>query len=347
MTAQAQYADIAGSWQGDKALGTVLLRADGTGEITFETDSELKMAVKVSSSGGRYTVAQAEANQPAFYEAYGFGPAAAEKISKEARPMKWIFGLSGDSSTLDGKKETSKMTYEDMNTVTSVDNSYVRDSTWKRLTGKAKAPVIGLASGSYKAAQTVTLSCPQAGTVIRYTLDGSALSETTGEVYSKPITVQNSGVLSAVATKQGWQISDVVKAEYRIQGTFISMKGKWNEFDVEIKNCFREGDNVIVDLAVTNTKSMDRDFNLCRHVMRFFSADGDVFDRTGLVLAGNEGGMATHSAAKLPNGIPVKGRVVFYQVPPEVKAIKLLDLGLGEGDGCNVLKFKDIPIASD
>jgi hypothetical protein len=46
--------ELAGSWSGDKALGMVSLAKDGSGTITFESDSELRMAIRFkSSSGGR------------------------------------------------------------------------------------------------------------------------------------------------------------------------------------------------------------------------------------------------------------------------------------------------------
>ena len=217
--AQSGLGAVAGSWQGDKALGTVLIRDDGTGEITFEANSELRMAIKVTEQGGQYTVAQAEPNKPAFYVAFNAGPNAAKRIAKEARPMKWIFRLSADRSTLAGKKETSGIKYSDQahDDVTAIDNSYVRDSQWARLTGKVAAPEVSKASGSYAPGQSLVLSCSTPGASIRYALNGATVSETSGTVYTAPIPVNANTTLVAVAVKDGWQVSDVLKAEYRIE----------------------------------------------------------------------------------------------------------------------------------
>jgi len=336
-------ADIAGSWQGDKVLGTVFIKADGTGEVTFEADSRLKMAVKVTIQGGQYVVAQAEPNKPAFYQAFKFGPNAAARISKEARPMKWIFALSADRARLNGKKETTGIKYTDLDTVTAIDNSYVRDSVWTRLTGKVAAPAISLASGSYPSAQAVTLSCATPGAVIRYSLDGSAINETAGLVYSGPISVAASATLVAVAVKDGWQVSDAAQAEYKIAG--LSMKAKWREFDIELVRCFREGNEVTVEIKATNMQELTRWFGVCRWKTRLFGDDGNMYDKTEAFFAGQSAGMGTVATGELPSGVPVKLSMKFSNVPASVKSIKLLELQVNNQQPDTVLSFKDVPIA--
>ena len=65
--AAQSLAGIAGSWTGDKALGTVALREDGGGKLTFESDSTLSMEVRARVAGNEVLVEQAEPNRAAFY----------------------------------------------------------------------------------------------------------------------------------------------------------------------------------------------------------------------------------------------------------------------------------------
>jgi hypothetical protein len=76
--------------------------------------------------------------------------------------------------------------------------------------------------GTYQSAQNVSLAPVTAGATIRYTLDGSVPTESTGIAYSTPINFPlNSGptTLTAVAFKVGMTPSDPTIGVYRITGT--------------------------------------------------------------------------------------------------------------------------------
>jgi len=71
-------------------------------------------------------------------------------------------------------------------------------------------PAITPATGTYTAAQTVTISDSTAGATIRYTTDGSTPTATTGTVYSGAFTVASTATVKAIAYKSGMNNSSVV-----------------------------------------------------------------------------------------------------------------------------------------
>ena len=70
--------------------------------------------------------------------------------------------------------------------------------------------------GTYSAPQTVTISCMEAGATIRYTTDGTDPTETNGQDYTTPVTVDRTLTLKARAYKTGWTPSDIKSADYTI-----------------------------------------------------------------------------------------------------------------------------------
>ncbi len=81
-----------------------------------------------------------------------------------------------------------------------------------------KAPVLSLATGTYDAAQTCTITAPdyeEGSYSIYYTLDGTN-PRFNGKVYTEPINIVVSSTLKAV-TKVGDQFSDVVEANYVVR----------------------------------------------------------------------------------------------------------------------------------
>lgn len=77
-------------------------------------------------------------------------------------------------------------------------------------------PAFSPAGGTYKGAQTVSVSCATSGATIWYTTDGSAPS-TSSTRYSAAIQVASSRTLKAIATKSGMTNSGVASASYVIQ----------------------------------------------------------------------------------------------------------------------------------
>lgn len=79
----------------------------------------------------------------------------------------------------------------------------------------ATAPSFSVASGTYTTKQTVTLSSPTAGAVIRYTTDGSKPTPSSTE-YTGPIAVLQTLTLRALAAAPGYADSPVAAAAYTI-----------------------------------------------------------------------------------------------------------------------------------
>lgn len=83
------------------------------------------------------------------------------------------------------------------------------------ITAKCATPVADIASGTYPAAQTVSLTAG-AGEAIYYTTNGTTPSETNGTLYAAPIAVNASLAIRAIATKNGSSNSDIAVYEYII-----------------------------------------------------------------------------------------------------------------------------------
>jgi hypothetical protein len=78
-------------------------------------------------------------------------------------------------------------------------------------------PTFNPAGGTYASAQTVAISTATSGAAIRYTLDGSAPTATTGTVYAGPLTIAASTTVRAIAYKTNYVDSAVITAAYTIQ----------------------------------------------------------------------------------------------------------------------------------
>jgi uncharacterized repeat protein (TIGR03803 family) len=87
------------------------------------------------------------------------------------------------------------------------------------------APVFSPAPGTYTGAQTVTITSATSGASIRYTTNGSTPTETTGTLYSGPMSISSTTTLNAIAFKSGMADSAVVTPAYTIQSATSSSSG--------------------------------------------------------------------------------------------------------------------------
>ncbi len=74
--------------------------------------------------------------------------------------------------------------------------------------------VFNLKRGFYTTPIDVTITCATAGAEIRYTLDGTTPTATTGTVYSAPIAISTTKVLRAAAFKPNWAPTNVDTQTY-------------------------------------------------------------------------------------------------------------------------------------
>jgi hypothetical protein len=72
---------------------------------------------------------------------------------------------------------------------------------------------------TYTSAQSVTITSATSGATIRYTTDGSMPSETTGTLYSGPVSISATTPLYAIAYEPGFADSSVVLSNYTISPT--------------------------------------------------------------------------------------------------------------------------------
>ncbi|MDO9510790.1 MAG: chitobiase/beta-hexosaminidase C-terminal domain-containing protein [Bacteroidales bacterium] len=82
---------------------------------------------------------------------------------------------------------------------------------------KVSAPTMTPAPGTYNSPQVVTLASSTTGASIRYTLDGSTPTSTTGTLYTIPISVGSNLTMKAIAYKSGMTNSDVTSGAYNIR----------------------------------------------------------------------------------------------------------------------------------
>lgn len=87
--------------------------------------------------------------------------------------------------------------------------------------GPLPTPTFAPDAGTYGSTQTVSLSCTDTGATIRYTTDGSAPSASNGTVFNpgSPISVADSLLVKAIATKSNWMDSPQASALYSFAGS--------------------------------------------------------------------------------------------------------------------------------
>ncbi len=99
---------------------------------------------------------------------------------------------------------------------------------------KVNAPVISLASGSFKADQTATLSSAAEDCDIYYTLDGT-VPTSESEIYTSAIAITKNCQLKAIAIKDGLESSEIVDATYSFSCNAPSFNYESGEYNNELK----------------------------------------------------------------------------------------------------------------
>ncbi len=80
-------------------------------------------------------------------------------------------------------------------------------------------PTFSPVTGTYLIPQNVSITSNTFGATIRYTIDGSTPSTTTGMIYSSPILVDHTLSIKAIAYKSGYTTSEITSALYTINLT--------------------------------------------------------------------------------------------------------------------------------
>lgn len=83
-------------------------------------------------------------------------------------------------------------------------------------TNLVAAPVFSPAGGTYPTPQNIAITSATSGATIRYTLDGTTPTSTSGIVYASPVNIATTATLQAIAYKSGMTDSTVTSAPYTI-----------------------------------------------------------------------------------------------------------------------------------
>lgn len=82
--------------------------------------------------------------------------------------------------------------------------------------GQVAAPTFSPAPGSYTSTQNVSITSTTSGAAIRYTLDGSTPTPTSGTLYTGPVVISSTSILKAIAYASGMTPSSMTTGTYTI-----------------------------------------------------------------------------------------------------------------------------------
>ena len=125
------------------------------------------------------------------------------------------FHYAWDTTTATNGTHTFKVVATDADPtphVTSVERSFVVSNG----PPPVSAPTFSPTAGTYTSTQTVTVSTATTGASIRYTVDGTTPTSSTGLLYSGSVVVANTLTLKAIAYKAGMSDSQVTSGAYTI-----------------------------------------------------------------------------------------------------------------------------------
>jgi hypothetical protein len=161
--------------------------------------------------GGSSTVPGALQGEPGLYGTMGVPSAGTAPGSRwgtggwiDSNSNLWIFGGEG---------------YDSSGAYGNLSDLWVYEPAPGNLS--AAVPTMSLASGTYNAMATVTITAATPGATIYYTTNG--LTPTTASrVYTGPITVSSTTTIEAIASAKGYRASAVGSATYTI-APFLSI----------------------------------------------------------------------------------------------------------------------------
>ena len=163
------------------------------------------------------------------YVGYGFyGKVIRNKISyfRAVWLKKVLFAEPSDENETRGESTAFKTPQLEGSILKAADGKWKEEATFSteaaakswlegkaNITAKCATPASSVASGSYTAAQSVTLTCATSGATIYYTDDGTIPSATNGTAYSAAIALASPSntCIKAVAVKDGYTASDILE----------------------------------------------------------------------------------------------------------------------------------------
>ena len=196
------------------------------GAITVGS-SETIRAVAVATSfansevaSATYTISASVVASPVFNVAAGnYSSAQTVTLSDATSGAVIYYTTNGSTPTTSSLRYAGAITVSSSESIQALavasgyTNSAVVSATYTIGISIAAAPVFSVATGSYRSAQTVSLSDATPGAVIYYTIDGSAPT-INSTIYTGVITVSLSETIEAIAVAPGVMTSPVATAIY-------------------------------------------------------------------------------------------------------------------------------------
>ena len=81
---------------------------------------------------------------------------------------------------------------------------------------QANVPIISPLGGTYQSSVQVSITNTSTNANLRYTLDGSTPSDTSGQIYTGPFVLTSSATVKAVAYGGGWLDSPIPSVAYTV-----------------------------------------------------------------------------------------------------------------------------------
>jgi hypothetical protein len=162
---------------------------------------------------------------------------------------------------------------------------------------RVAAPSFSPPPGTYTGTQSVAITSGTSSASIRYTLDGSTPTATTGTVYSGPVSIASSATLKAIAFKSGMTDSTVTSGAYTINSggtTITSTNGFVNAaLGSSQTGLFTVQFDASVSLSPSNTT-----LGLCQGAQTTYTGLACIvrFNNTGTIDARNGGAFAAASS---------------------------------------------------
>ena len=199
-------------------------------------------------------------------------------------------------------------------------------------------PPFSPAAGTYSEAQNVTISCATSGATIRYTVDGTDPTATTGTVYTSPISVTSTTTIKAIATATGYDPSSVATATYTINlpqevSTVAEIVA------LADKTPFTFTGNLVVSGQATYNNNKYLYAQDATGGMLFFKANQDyVFG--DLIPSGFTGTKTTYNGAPEVTNINMEAATIHDQ---QLTAEEITPNGIiADADGYNVFEYSVI-----
>jgi unsaturated rhamnogalacturonyl hydrolase len=199
-------------------------------------------------------------------------------------------------------------------TASGLSDSFVASDTYTiQAATTVAAPTFTPAGGTYSSAQNVSISTTTAGASIRYTVDGSTPTSTTGTLYSGPVSISSTTTLKAIAYESGLTDSTVTTATYTISSsggstTVSAADGFYNiPFSPSQTGTFTATIDAVPSLSPSNTT-----IALCQGAQTAYAGLACVarFNPSGDIDARNGGAYAAASTIPYSAGVSYHFRFV-------------------------------------